>query len=67
MYESLEDMFGKVDPDRTDFAKGIFRSKTGYLSHWRTKEEREAIRQALGGKLISLVEHPGFSILHVSY
>lgn len=67
MYESLENMVGEIDLDRTDFEKGIFRSKTGYLSHWRTKEEREVIRQALGGRLISLVEHPGFSILHVSY
>src|SRR3989344_7385919 len=67
MYKSLEEMVGEIDLDQTDFEKGIFRSKTGYLSHWRTKEEREAIRQSLGGKLVALVEHPGFSILHVAY
>lgn len=71
MYRSFQkdkaDWPGEIDLEKTDFEKGIFRTKSGYLSKWRTKEEREAVRQSLGGKLVGLIEHPGFSILHLAY
>ncbi len=67
MYRAAEVLVGEVDLDRTDFENGVFRSKTGYLSKWRTAKERQEIAKRLGGTSLNVIEHPSFWILHISY
>ena len=44
VYASLKSMVGPVDMERTDFDRGLFVSKTGYISKWWTIKEREEIK-----------------------
>lgn len=67
MYRSISKLVGEPDLKKTDFEKGIFRSKTDYLSKWWTKNEREGIKKILGGKIVKEILYPAFYILHLSY
>jgi len=67
MFKSVEALVGKIDLQRTDFGKGIFRSKTGYLSKWWNDSEIETMIKQLNGKTVNKVENSNFVILHIKY
>ena len=52
MYAGIKEMVGELDPNKTDYSQGEFISKTGYKSKWRSRQEIENIKTALGGQLI---------------
>ncbi len=66
-YESMAEMVGQPDFEKTDFVRGLFVSKTGYEVKWWTPEQRQKIREVLGGRIVRQYEGPNFYILHVSY
>ncbi len=65
VYSSLKNMVGPVDLNRTDFDKGLFISRTGYISKWWTKEERDSIRSFFGGTVIEEIQNDNFDIIHI--
>ncbi len=72
MYEGLQEMVGELDEDASDFDGGFFRSKVDnqgnrYQSHWWRPEEREAIRNFMGGRLVAEVHNRAFTIFHFAY
>ncbi|KKR47863.1 MAG: hypothetical protein UU32_C0014G0005 [Candidatus Woesebacteria bacterium GW2011_GWB1_41_10] len=68
MYVSAAELTGEPDLTRTDFERGIYWSKTGCRSKWFTHEERDEMKQILGGQISGEVtDNPAFNILHVSY
>lgn len=67
MYWTLKELVGEPDLERTNFEKGLFRSKTNYKSQWWTPEQRAKIAELLGGKKVGEVLNPHFWILHTSY
>lgn len=67
MYMSVSELVGEPDLEATDLEAGVFRSKTGYRSQWWTREQREKIKEILGGKVIEEVEYPTFNIFHIKY
>lgn len=67
MYKSLKNLVGEIDLKKTEFKKGIFRSKTGYVSKWWTKNEMGEIKKILGGKIMKEILSTSFYILHISY
>ncbi len=67
MYRNVANMIGEPDLENSDLDNGIYRTKTGYESHWFSKEEREAIKERLGGNVVGEVETPHFHIFHIKY
>jgi len=67
VYPSIIKMVGEVDLEKTDLERGLFVSKTDYVSIWKGKKEIEEIRRFLKGKLINEVWEKEFCILHLSY
>jgi ubiquinone/menaquinone biosynthesis C-methylase UbiE len=67
IYNSVFELVGEPDLEKTDFINGNFISKTGYRSHWWRPEEREQIFKILGGSLVAEVEGDCFYILHIKY
>lgn len=67
MYQSISELVGEPDFEATDFVKGVFRSKSGYVSKWWTAQEREEIRSLLGGKNVGGIETSDISIIHVQF
>lgn len=66
-YNHIAELVGEPDLKNTKIESGLFISKTGYKSQWFTKDQRQEIREMLGGSKIQEVEYPAFWILHVSY
>ncbi|MCK5449697.1 hypothetical protein KAI32_02430 [Candidatus Pacearchaeota archaeon] len=66
-YESLKSMVGEPDYDKIDFNKGIFISKTGYVSRWHSMKEISIIKEFLGGKIIEDYSTRYYRILHISF
>ncbi len=68
MYKSAEGLVGEIDFEASDFERGIFRSKSGYLSQWLRKDQRKEMKKLLGGEVVAEVKtHPAFYILHIKY
>jgi len=67
MYSSVEKVVGKPLIDQCNQEKGIFVSKTGYVSRWWTKEEREEMKQILGGSVIREISDKPYFIFHIKY
>jgi len=67
LYPSVSKMVGEPDLERTDFKNGIFVSKTGYSSKWRSKEEIEEIKQFFQGQLVNETWTREFCILHIKF
>lgn len=67
MYTSAEKLVGEPDIEKCDSEKGIYVSKTGYTSRWWTKEERDEMKQILGGTLVGEVSNKPYFIFHVKY
>ncbi len=65
MYEQLSEMIGEADPDRTNFQKGLFVSRTGYVSKWWTDEDLEEMKAFFGGQCVRDVVDPAFVILQL--
>jgi hypothetical protein len=51
----------------TYFEKGIFVSKTGYTSKWRSTEEIEEIKQFFQGKIVNEIWTNEFCVIHIQY
>ncbi len=66
LYGSISPMTGEPDLERTDFEKGLFVSKTGYVSTWWTDGKVEELKEYFGGKIIDEIKTPKFYILHTS-
>ncbi|MDE1870167.1 MAG: methyltransferase domain-containing protein [Candidatus Micrarchaeota archaeon] len=66
IYSNVKEMVGEVDLARTNFEKGLFVSKTGYISKWYSRIEAEQISQEIGGTVISLLSTPYYHIIHNS-
>jgi len=67
LYPSVSKMVGEPDLEKTDFEKGVFVSKTGYSSKWRSKEEIEEIKQFFQGDLVNEIWTNEFCVLHIQY
>jgi hypothetical protein len=67
IYSSISGLTGEPDLEKTDFAEGIFISKTGYQSHWWKPEERAKIIKITEGSLIAEIKGKYFCILHIGY
>ncbi len=65
MYEIIENMVGEIDTEKTDSDKGLFVSKTGYVSKWWTDEEIEEFKKL--GKVEDEIVEPEFHILRLSF
>ena len=66
-YEKIEDLVGAPDFDRIDYEKGLFISKTGYMSKWRSVKEMQIVGEKLGGKIIEHYSNHNYQFLHISY
>jgi ubiquinone/menaquinone biosynthesis C-methylase UbiE len=66
LYSTIKEMVGEPDLERTDFEKGLFVSKTGYISKWWTFAEIKEIKDFFGGKILKEVLTPNFAIIHIS-
>lgn len=66
-YATLEELAGKYDPEASNLGNGFYRTDIGYESHWFSKEEIEAMKQRLGGKVVDEVVGREFHIFHISY
>ena len=67
MYRELVELVGEPDLKRTDFDKGIFRSKFGYQSRWWTKEQRQKIVESLEGVKVAEISTDAYYIVHLKY
>lgn len=65
LYFKEREMTGEPDLQKTDLEKGVFVSKTGYVSKWWSLEEITKIRDFFKGKVINEVVTPQFYIFHV--
>ncbi|MBD3252290.1 hypothetical protein GF386_00990 [Candidatus Pacearchaeota archaeon] len=45
LYSSISEMTGEPDLEKTEFDRGIFVSKKGYTSKWRSREEIQDIKK----------------------
>jgi len=67
MYASVNGLLGEYDPESSDLDNGIYKTTTGYESYWFSKEDRGAIKERLGGKIVGGMLEDNFEIIHVSY
>lgn len=67
MYTSAAKLVGEADLKRCDAEKGVFVSQTGYRSKWWTKDEREEMKEILGGKLVREVSEKPYFMFHIKY
>ncbi len=67
MYATLQGLLGNYDAANSDIASGLFKTDTGYESHWFSKNEREAMKQQLDGKLVAEVEDHKFHLFQIIY
>lgn len=65
MYKEIEDMVGEIDLEKTNVKKGLFVSKTGYISKWWTNKEIEEFKKL--GKVEDEIIEPEFHILRLSF
>ena len=66
-YEHGIEMNGEPDLERTDLNRGLFISKTGYLSKWWTDKDIEYIKKYLGGKVVNEKSAFEYSVIHIAY
>lgn len=64
---STIDFVGEPDLEKTDHTSGLYVSKSGYITHWWSPEQREEMVRIIGGRKINEVLGPTFFILHVAY
>ncbi|MDE1828080.1 MAG: methyltransferase domain-containing protein [Candidatus Micrarchaeota archaeon] len=67
IYKKAQDVVGENDPEKTDYERGIFATKSGYVSKWWTPDEMRGMAELLGGKRRELCVNNYYQILHVSY
>ena len=68
MYKSVAGLVGEPDFEGIDYEGGIYVTDHGYRTRWWTFDEREKMKQILGGQIVGEVtDNPAFYILHVSY
>ncbi len=65
-YESIQEMAGKVDFDKSIFEEGIFVSNTGYKSKWFNDNEIKKIIEYFELPLVNEYWDETFCILHLS-
>lgn len=67
LYSHISWMAGEPDLDKTDFGKGLFVSKTGYTSKWRSKKEIEEIKKFFNGNVIREISSNEWCVLHIGF
>ena len=68
MYKSVDGLVGGPDFKRIDYERGVYVTDRGYRSRWWTFDEREEMKEILGGQIVvGVTDNPAFYILHVSY
>lgn len=67
LYYKVSEMTGEPDLEKTDFEKGLFVSKTGYVSKWRSDEEIEEIKKFFEGKILKEIWTKDYCILHMGF
>jgi len=66
LYLSISWMTGEPDLEKIDFEKGMFVSKTGYTSKWRSRKEIEEIKEFFGGEIIREKSSNNWIVLHIN-
>jgi SAM-dependent methyltransferase len=64
-YDKIKEMSGDVDPDKSDFEKGIVITNTGYSSKWWTDKEIQAFKEM--GKVIRQAQNETWQFLELSF
>lgn len=67
LYPSFSKMVGEPDLEKTDFKKGLFVSKTGYTSKWRSKKEINKIINFFDGQVVNQVWTENWCVIHIQY
>lgn len=67
LYNSISGMTGAPDLSKTNFEKGLFVSRAGYTSKWRSKREIEDLKDFLGGNVVNEVWTENFVVLHLQF
>jgi hypothetical protein len=65
-YHGLREMVGDIDLQKTDFLGGLFVSRTGYSSKWRSSSEISALVRRLGATITTQVWTPQTCVLHLT-
>ena len=53
--------------EKTNFEKGMFFSKTGYVSKWWSEREIEEIKRFLGGAVVSERRSDEYFVMRIKY
>lgn len=64
-YHDIQEMSGEPDLEKTDFRAGLFVSKTGYTSKWRSRAEIEAMIQTLEASVLHQIWSEQYCVLHL--
>jgi SAM-dependent methyltransferase len=67
MYKTITDIIGEPDMKKTNFGKGTFVSRTGYVSRWWSEDEVLEMKELLGGHLAREEISDMYHLLHFSY
>ncbi len=67
MYRSLQEMVGEPDLSKTNFEKGLFISKTGYISKWWSQPEITRIKKIMGGEVVNEEISGNYQIIHMKF
>jgi SAM-dependent methyltransferase len=67
MYRSIARLLGNYDEEKSNLAKGIYKTDTGYESYWFSKEDRKRIKERLGGRLAGEAIDHKYHIIHTAY
>ena len=65
LYSKVKGIVGDPDLQKTDFNKGIFVSKTGYMAKWWNSDEIKQIKDFFGGKIANEVFTPKFCVIRI--
>lgn len=64
-YNSIGEMTGPIDIDKTIFEKGLFFSKTGYFSKWRSEQDIQNIIEILDCAVVNKVATREYCIIYL--
>lgn len=65
LYEKLKPMVGEISLDESRLHDGMFVSKSGYVSKWRSKDDMQIVAFTMGADIVSVQEANEYSIYHL--